>query len=91
MILGTFTKQPADTLDYDIDYTDWFTPGDNVQSVVIVADTGITVGSIFNNDPRVKVLISGGTSGATYKVTCTMNSANGLVRQDEFKIRVKEF
>jgi hypothetical protein len=91
MILGTFIKQPSDTMDYDIDYTDWLTTGDNVSSVVITKDTGITVDSSFINDPRVKIWLSGGTAGTTYKVTCTMTSADGRIRQDEFKVKVREF
>lgn len=91
MILGTFTKQPADTMDYDIDYTDWLTAGDNVQSSVVAADAGITVTSTFINDPRIKIWLAGGVAGTTYKVTCTTTSADGRVRQDEFKLRVKEF
>ena len=91
MILGTFIKQPSDTMDYDIDYTDWLTTGDNVSSVVITTETGITVDSSFINDPRVKIWLSGGTAGTTYKVTCTMTSADGRIRQDEFKVKVREF
>ena len=90
MILGTFTKQPADTTDYDLDYIDWLTAGDNVQSMVVTADAGITT-SHFVADPRVKIWVSGGMAGATYKVTCTMTSADGRIRQDEFKIRCKEY
>lgn len=91
MILGTFTKQPSDAMDYDIDYTDWLTSGDNVQSAVVTPDTGITLDSMVINDPRIKIWLSGGTAGTTYKITCTMTSADGRVRQDEFKIRVKEY
>lgn len=91
MILGTFTKQPSDTMDYDIDYTDWLTAGDNVQDAAVTADDGITVVSTFINDPRIKIWLSGGTDKVTYKVTCTMTSADGRIRQDELKIKVKEY
>lgn len=91
MILGTFTKQPADKFDYDIDYTDWLTSGDNVQGAIVSGDAGITIDSTFINDPRIKIWLSGGTAGITYKVTCTMTSSDGRVRQDEFKIRIKEY
>lgn len=92
MILGTFTKQPADEWDYDIDYSEWLTAGDNVQNAsVTVAPTGsLVIDSVFINDPRVKVWVSGGTDGVTYKLTVTMNSADGRTKQDEFKLRVKE-
>jgi hypothetical protein len=35
MILGTFSKQPVDRYDYDIDYSEWLTERDNVESVVV--------------------------------------------------------
>lgn len=92
MILGTFTKQPADEWDYDIDYSEWLTAGDNVQNAsVTVAPTGsLMIDAVFINDPRVKIWVSGGTNGVTYKLTVTMNSADGRIKQDEFKLRVKE-
>jgi hypothetical protein len=91
MILGNFTKQPVDVLDYDIDYSDWLTTGDNVESVTVVAEpTGLTVDNKFVNDPRVKIYLSGGSDGATYKITVTTTTADGRVKQDEFKLKVKE-
>lgn len=91
MNLGNFTKQPVEVKDYDIDYSEWLTTGDNVQSAdVVVAPAGLVVESVFVNDPRVKVWVSGGADGTQYKLTVTMTSADGRVKQDEFKIRVKD-
>ena len=91
MILGNFTKQPVDVLDYDIDYSQWLTTGDNVESInVAVEPSGLTVDNTFVNDPRVKIYLSGGTDGTTYKITVTTTTADGRVKQDEFKLKVKE-
>lgn len=91
MILGNFTKQPVDVLDYDVDYSEWLSDNDNVQSAEIsVTPTGLTVDSHFVNDPRVKINLSGGTDGVTYKVTVTATTIDGRIKQDEFKIKVKE-
>lgn len=91
MNLGNFTKQPVEVKDYDIDYSEWLTAGDNVQSAaVVVAPAGLVVESVFVNDPRVKIWVSGGTDTLQYKLTVTMTSADGRVKQDEFKIRVKD-
>lgn len=90
-LIGNHTKQPVDVKDYDIDYSEWLTAGDNVQSAtVVVAPTGLAVDSVFVNDPYVKVWVSGGADGTQYKLTVTMTSTDGRVKQDEFKIRVKE-
>lgn len=91
MNLGNFNKQPVEVKDYDIDYSEWLTDGDSVQSAtVVVAPTGLVVDSVFINDPRVKVWLSGGTSGTQYKLTVTMTTADGRVKEDEFKVRVKD-
>jgi len=94
MILGTFIKQPSDTKDYDIDYSEWLTINDRVQSVVTRVEgpnSLLTIVSTFINTPRVKIWISGGIAGSVYKITCTMTSANGRIQQDEFKMKIKEY
>ena len=91
MILGNFTKQPADVFSYSIDYSEWLTDNDNVQSTSATVDqAGLTIESVFVNDPLLKLIISGGNNGTTYKITVTTTTADGLVKQDEFKIKVKE-
>lgn len=91
MNLGNFYKQPVEVKDFDIDYSEWLTAGDNVESVtVVVTPTGLTVESVFVNDPRAKVWLSGGVDGTQYKLSVTMTSADGRVKQDEFKIKVKD-
>ena len=91
-MLGTFTKQPVDRLDYDLDYGQWLSAGDNLESVIVEATpTGsLNVEQVFIADPKVKVWLSGGVSGTTYKITITTTTADTRVRQDEFKLRVKE-
>ena len=91
MNLGNFTKQPVEIIDYDIDYSEWLTAGDNVQGATVeVSPVGLTVESTFINDPRVKIWVSGGTTGTTYKLTVTATTAYGRVKQDEFKVKVKD-
>ncbi len=91
MILGLFTKQPVDVFSYTVDYNEWLTDGDNVQSTIANVDqTGMVIDAVFVNDPLIKLIISGGNHGTTYKITVTTTTADGLVKQDEFKIKVKE-
>lgn len=91
MNLGTFQKQPAELIDYDVDYSEWLTTGDNVQSAdVSVLPSGLVIESTFINDPRIKIWISGGTDKVNYKITVTMTTADGRIKQDEFKINVKD-
>ena len=92
-----FIKQPADVQDYDIDYSPWLTKlGDTIQSFTAVAeaidgaesppvlDESVLVGN------RVKVWMTGGVDGAAAKVTVTVTTAGGRVKQHEIVLKVKE-
>ncbi len=88
--LATFTKQPADVQDYDIDYNEWLTDLDDVSAThTVTAEAGITVSS-FLLYGIVKVWASGGTDGTKYKVTATLTTLGGRTKQSEITIKVKE-
>lgn len=91
-MLGTVTKQPADVLDYDIDFSQWLPADDAVLSVTTAVEpTGVLVVDYTQVlSPTVKVWVSGGTDGSTYKVTLTATTDGGRVKQEEFKVRVKD-
>jgi hypothetical protein len=38
-----------------------------------------------------KVYTSGGTDGVTYKITATVTTTGGRVKQAEIKVKVKEY
>lgn len=96
-MLGTIQKQPADQLDYDVDFSKWLPSGDTVTSAIASASTidgdtaPLVVDSVSVTDTVVKAWISGGLDGNTYKVTVTATTAAGRVKEEEFKIRVKEY
>lgn len=97
MLLGTFNKQPVERYDYDFDYSHWLTEGDNLESTVVEVypnDSaeigGLQIETVTVIDPIIKLWISGGINGVTYKVTMTSNTADGRIKQDEFKLKVKD-
>lgn len=91
-VLARFQKQPADRQDYDIDFTDYLAAlADEGKSVVTTAEPGIAVTAYSLNAGVVKVWLEGGTDGQTYKVTVTLTSKGGRVKQAEIKIKVKEY
>ena len=91
MILGTFSKQPVEVLDYDIDCSEWLVSDDELTSATAVVEpVGVTADSVLVSSPRVKVWLSGGTNGATYKVTVTITTDDGRVKQVEFRVRVRD-
>lgn len=90
-ILAKFTKQPADVQDYDIDFNAYLSSmGDTALSHTVTADAGLSVMSSTLNSGVVKVWLSGGTDGVQYKVTATLTTAAGRVKQAEIVVKVKE-
>lgn len=90
-VLGRFTKQPADVLDYDFDYSDWLTDrGDTISTFTVTADAGITIGTTVHLSGVVKVFLSGGVDGGSYKITVTAVTTGGRTKQAEIQVKVKE-
>ena len=93
MIVGTFTKQPNDRLDFDVDANRWLTEYDNdtIASVsATVNDPGLTLISTTHNGGIIKQWVEDGTSGVTYKVTIMMVTTAGRELEIEVKVKVKE-
>ncbi len=92
-ILGTFPKQPLERLDYDLDFQEWLPSGDLIVSATAVASTGITVETplIDATQKVVKVWVTGGTTGVTYKIQVTATTAEGRVKEGEIRIKVRDY
>lgn len=91
-VLGKFTKQPADVQDYDIDFTEYLTSqSDTAVSHTVAVETGITIVASALASGVVKTFLSGGTNGQQYKLTATITTAGGRVKQAEIIIKVKEY
>jgi hypothetical protein len=100
MLLGKFTKQPAEREVYAIEYEDDLAAGDTIApapDVQIAAQ-----GSMDDTSPpvlyaadvgttRVSLWIGGGTVRQTYKVTVTATTASGRILQDEFILKIKDY
>lgn len=90
-ILATFFKQPADVQDFDIIYTDWLGAlSDSGLSATATCDAGLTIMATTLLNGVVKVWTSGGTHGQKYKITTTLTTVGGRVKQAEVIVRVKE-
>lgn len=101
MIIGKFNKQPAETLDYDIDFTEFLADGDTLTTTgnppvpsplnVVVSPSGMTIGpTVVVGGKIIKQWLSGGTDGVRYKITVTATSNAGRIKQVEFVVRVKD-
>lgn len=94
MLLATFRHQPAERLDYDIDYTDWPLPaGDAVASAVLSIDkVGMTILDplVVADSTALKLWVESGALAGLYKVSITMTTVLGRTKQDEVKFRIKD-
>ncbi|MGP9826898.1 phage fiber-tail adaptor protein [Ectopseudomonas khazarica] len=102
----TFTKQPADVLDYDVDMSQWFagSPGDDIERVEIVIASlaedapALTIGPsphpdyvlLGANPQRFKVWLGGGTQYVDYVVTCRVYTAQDRLKEVEFRVKVRD-
>lgn len=94
MIIGTYTKQPYDVTDIDVDFSDWLAvrTGDTLLSATVAVDgTGMTVDPVVALSSTVaKFWVSAGTDGTTYKVTLKVVTTLGRHKEVEVKVKVKE-
>lgn len=89
-ILGKFSKQPDEILDYDVDYSDWFSNRDDTAvSAVVTVTAGVTKVSDALVGNVVRVVLSGGTNGSEYQVTVLLTTSTGVVKEADFKVKVK--
>jgi hypothetical protein len=98
MILATYTKQPDEELDYDVDCSPWLPSGDTIDESVTPTVTIYPSGELAVLDPMpilngraIKHWVSGGLNGSTYKVEVTFRTNGGRVKQYELRFRVKDY
>jgi hypothetical protein len=91
-MLWTVPKQPVDHLDYDIDFARWLPEDDTITTATAISDapTDLVIESVQISSPVVKVWVSGGTDGSTYKITVVASTSGGRIKETEFRIRVRE-
>jgi hypothetical protein len=95
--LGSYIeKDPDARLDYTIDWSDWVS-NDTLQTAVwrtstITGDPAplTLVSNVTNTGQGVStVLITGGSAGNTYTVTCKVTTTNALIDERYFRIIAK--
>lgn len=90
-LLGRYVKQSAEILDYDVDFSEWMEGRtDTPASFTAEAEAGITIVGSSRTGNIVKVVLSGGTSDTSYKVTVKLTTSLGLVREADFAVKVKD-
>ncbi len=93
MKVGTIKKQPSEVRTLSIKYDDALDIGDEISLVTscTVDPTGeLTVTPTLATTSRIRLWISGGIDGATYKVTVVVNTVGGETHEDEVTVKVVE-
>lgn len=99
-ILGRFTKQPTEKLDYEFDFTAWLADRSDsiagtptVTALALTAGAGdLTISNITTAAGVVRFFAAGGANGVKYEITCTITTASSpaRIKQDEVILTVKE-
>ena len=100
-MLGTITKQPADQLDDDVDYSEWLTPDDRINSIEVhiyqkspseQSDNPLSLSnySISDSGLFAKIWLKDGRDGEQYKVTVIAATLYGRVKEVDFVMRIKD-
>lgn len=90
MLISTEKKQSIERTDYNIDYSHWLTGDDSISSYTVTANDDALVVEGLVIDKTINLWVSGGIDGVTYKITITVTTAQGRIKEDEFKIKVKD-
>ena len=102
----SFTKQPNDVLDYDVDMTDWFKsdPTDDINTVTYAIESlqeaipTLELGPVPHDEivligsPALvfKAWIASGTVNTDYKITFLVTTEQARKKEIEMKIKVRD-
>lgn len=98
MTIKTFIKQPGDVEVYEIDWAAKYLAGTGDTAgnlLALTADTGITVTpEVAIGQPVtggvLRVRVTGGTSGSSYKVTARLSTSGGREKEADILVQVAE-
>lgn len=100
MRLATFTKQPSEDKDYDVDYSPWLDPMedtlDDIPIPVITCltdpdDTSLECYDHGHTTHVAKFWVRGGTAGYRYKLTIQATTVIGRLDESELIFKIKEY
>lgn len=96
-LLGSFPQQVGEVMDYYIDYAEWFSTRKDKpleSGFNAVVEPGVEI-SEFSVDPvtmlaRVVVDSTASEDGIDCKVTVWLTTTTGIVKEDDFVVKVRE-
>ncbi len=91
--MDKFPKQPLERRDIDVNTEDWMPESDYIITATsTVTPSGLVIEStsVVTGGLRAKVWVSGGTDKVDYKVTTTLTTQDGRIKEHEFMVKVRE-
>lgn len=90
--LPQIVKDPAASLDYQVDWIDWLGADTISASTWTVANPagGLSAGAVSFTDTTAKVWLSGGTAGQVVRVTNRITTSIGRIDERSFNVRLAE-
>lgn len=87
----TAIKRSDEQLDYDIDFERWLDPADSITdfNAYILGDVAMEIVDAQMFGMVLKVWLNGGTEGATYTVVPSVTTANGRIKEEPFRVRIR--
>lgn len=77
-------------LDYSLDWADWLSAGDTIDTSVWAADAGVILTNQSTSGAITSVWVSGGTPGSWYSLTNSVVSANGKRDQRTIQLLITD-
>ena len=99
MLIGKITKQPVERQNFYVRYGEYLQDGEVLVSVtgtldvvgpLVPGELYLVGPTILPNSSDVEFWLEDGIAGYTYKLEITAVTTLGNVKQDEFKIKIKE-
>jgi len=92
--MTVFAKDPAATLDYSFDWSAWLAPGETITTdswAVEPAGVGAPMLGVETVTGATRaVLVSGGTAGHRYRLSCHIETDAGRTAERSATLRVME-
>jgi len=83
-------KDKDSSVDYMIDWTDWLATDETVTASDWTVPAGLTEVNTDFDDDSSTIMVSGGSNGTVYALTCTATTNQGRTVQRRVALRVEE-
>lgn len=89
MRLGVRRKTETERRDADVDFSHWLPEGDSITDVsASVSPSGLSIDTVQIHSKMVKVWLSGGEAGKSYKIDVVVSTQEGRVKEACFQVNV---